>query len=90
VARSLEELQAQLDAFRTYYNGVRPHRAIGRRTPAEAFAARPKAIPTGPSIPTHCRVRRDRTDGAGPVTLRHDSRLHHIKGWADATRGGGC
>jgi transposase InsO family protein len=78
-ARSAQELQAQLDAFRTYYNEVRPHRAIGRRTPAEVFGARPKATPTGLNIPTHCRVRRDRIDAGGAVTLRHDSRLHHIK-----------
>ncbi len=78
-ARSLEELQAQLEVFRTSYNELRPHRAIGRRTPAEAFAARPKATPTGLAIPMHCRVRRDRIDGGGAVTLRHDSRLHHIK-----------
>jgi hypothetical protein len=25
------------------------------------------------------RIRRDRIDGSGAVTLRHDSRLHHIK-----------
>ncbi|MGH3927188.1 MAG: IS481 family transposase, partial [Pseudonocardiaceae bacterium] len=62
-ARSLEELQAQLEVFRTSYNELRPHRAIGRRTPAEAFAARPKATPTGLAIPMHCRVRRDRIDG---------------------------
>jgi len=78
-ARTLAELQAQLDRFRAYYNEVRPHRAIGRRTPAEAYAARPKATPTGASIPAHCRVRRDRLDRGGGVTLRHDSRLHHIK-----------
>ena len=30
------ELQAQLDAFRLDYNEHRPHRAIGRITPAEA------------------------------------------------------
>jgi transposase InsO family protein len=78
-ARTIAELQAQLDAFRAYYNEVRPHRAIGRRTPAEAYAARPKAAPTGVSIPAHCRVRRDRLDRGGGVTLRHDSRLHHIK-----------
>jgi transposase InsO family protein len=78
-ARSIAELQAQLDRFRAYYNDVRPHRAIGRRTPAEAFAARPKALPTGVSIRPHCRVRRDRLDRGGGVTLRHDSRLHHIK-----------
>ena len=29
----------------------------GRRTPAQAYAARPKAVPTGPIIPAHYRVR---------------------------------
>ena len=79
-AQSIAELQAQLDRFRAYYNTVRPHRAIGRRTPAEAFAARPKAAPSLPgfSIPSHYRVRRDKVDITGVITLRHDSRLHHI------------
>jgi transposase InsO family protein len=78
-ARTIAELQTQLDAFGTYYNDVRPHRAIGRRTPAEAYGARPKAGPRGARIPVHCRVRRDRLDRGGGVTLRNDSRLHHIK-----------
>ncbi len=30
-------------------------------------------------MPGGYRVRRDRIDAAGGVTLRHDSRLHHIK-----------
>src|SRR5207253_7821110 len=34
---SLAELQTQLDGFRDYYNQIRPHRALGRRTPREAF-----------------------------------------------------
>ena len=74
------ELQAQLDAFAAYYNQTRPHRAIGRRTPAAAFAARPKATPSGPKlqIPPHHRVRRDKIDITGVITLRHNSRLHHI------------
>jgi len=72
-------LQALLDRFRTYYNEVRPHRALDRMTPAGAFAARPKATPSGPTIEAPFRLRRDRIDGSGAVTLRHDSRLHHIK-----------
>lgn len=76
---SIPALQAQLDTFRAYYDDVRPHRAIDRRTPAEAFAARPKAAPSRAPIPEGYRVRRDRIDAAGGVTLRHDSRLHHIK-----------
>jgi len=79
-AGTLAELQGQLDTFRTYYNEVRPHRAIGRRTPAEAFAARPKATPSLPTlkVPAHHRVRRDKVDITGVITLRHNSRLHHI------------
>ncbi|HET7277128.1 MAG TPA: IS481 family transposase [Dermatophilaceae bacterium] len=77
-AQSLVQLQRQLDAFRRYYNRVRPHRAINRATPEQAYAARPKAHPTGPHLDPHYRVRRDRVDGGGTVTLRHDSRLRHI------------
>lgn len=77
---SVEDLQAQLDWFRDYYNTVRPHRALGRTTPAKAYAARPPAAPTklGVPFPSHYRIRRDRIDPSGVVTLRYDSRLHHI------------
>jgi transposase InsO family protein len=73
-------LQAQLDEFTAYYNTCRPHRAIGRRTPAAAWNARPRAIPSrqGIRISEHFRVRRDRVDADGKLTLRHNSRLHHI------------
>jgi transposase InsO family protein len=77
-AATLVGLQHQLNRFQTYYNTVRPHRALGRRTPAQAYAARPKAVPTGPIIPTHYRVRHDKIDRWGAVTARHNSRLHHI------------
>jgi transposase InsO family protein len=79
-ARTLRQLQTQLDTFRDYYNNSRPHRALGRRTPAQAYTARPKATPTAAALPTpaHSRVRADKIDKAGIVTLRHNSRLHHI------------
>ena len=44
----------------------------------EAYLARPKAIPTGTKIPAHYRVRNDTIDPGGTITLRHNSRLHHI------------
>jgi transposase InsO family protein len=79
-ARSIAELQAQVDRFVAYYNEVRPHRAVGRRPPRAAFDARDKARPSGPRIRVGAgvRVRRDRIDKGGKVTLRHGSRLHHI------------
>ena len=84
--KTIRALQHQLDQFAGYYNAVRPHRAVNRRTPAQAYAARPKAIPTGVKIPAHYRVRNDTIDAGGTVTLRHNSRLHHI-GLGAARRG---
>jgi transposase InsO family protein len=79
-SRTVEELQERLEWFRDYYNTRRPHRALGRRTPAVAFDARPRAVPMRPGfvVLTHYRVRRDRIDRDGKLTLRHKSRLHHI------------
>jgi hypothetical protein len=77
-AKTIAGLNRQLDRFRRYYNDIRPHRATSRTTPTHAYTARPKATATGPYIDPHCRVRHDRIDQAGTVTLRHNSRLHHI------------
>jgi transposase InsO family protein len=77
-AKTVAGLARQLARFRRYYNEVRPHRAVGRRTPWQAYTARPKATATGPYLDPHWRVRHDRIDKAGTVTLRHNSRLHHI------------
>jgi len=78
-ATSLAVLQAQLDAFRTYYNQRRPHRALGRQTPLAVFNAKLKARPQPPDQPTHYRVRQDRIDSHGSVTLRYLGRLRHIR-----------
>jgi transposase InsO family protein len=77
---SLRQVQTQVDRFVGYYNNVRPHRGVGRRTPRTAFEARDKARPQGPRIhiAAGVRVRRDRIDKVGRVTLRHRTRLHHI------------
>lgn len=75
---TIAELQHLCDQFRVYYNQRRPHRALDRRTPAQAYTRRPKATPTGYVIPAHCRVRTDVIDAAGAITLRYNSRLHHI------------
>jgi transposase InsO family protein len=79
-AHTVEQLQAQLDTFAEYYNHQRPHRAVGRRTPATAWHARPRAVPArqGIQISEHFRVRKDRVDRDGKLTVRHASRLHHI------------
>ena len=76
---TLGELQSLLDTFAGIYNSQRPHRSLpGRMTPAAAYAARPKAVPGDRAADTHDRVRTDRIDATGLVTLRHNGKLHHI------------
>jgi transposase InsO family protein len=76
---SLAGLQALLDRFVDHYNHQRPHRSLpGQATPAAAYRSRPKATPTGRHGDVHWRVRHDRVDTSGRVTLRHQGRLYHI------------
>lgn len=77
-AQSLAELQFQLDAFREYYNHVRPHRALDRQTPMSVFGALIKAKPAASPVAVDHRVRRDRIDAFGKVTLRYLGQLRHI------------
>jgi transposase InsO family protein len=77
---TIPELQALLDRFRTEYNQHRPHRSLPHRaTPAALYNELPKAVP-GPSrdTDTHDRVRHDRIDKSGTVTLRVAGQLRHI------------
>ncbi len=75
-----KQLQHQLDWFVTYYNEVRPHRAIGRRTPAQVYAAREKAGPSSEPIDLSGgrKIRHDKLDKKGTVTLRINGKMHHI------------
>ena len=76
---TLTQLQALLDTFTTVYNHQRPHRSLPHRcTPATAYTARPKATPGTRAADTHNRVRTDRLDANGCVTLRHGGKLYHI------------
>jgi len=77
---TIEELQALLDAFVGEYNHLRPHRSVPRAaTPAALFDAMPKALPgNSRDADTHNRIRHDRIDKTGAVTLRVNGRLHHI------------
>jgi hypothetical protein len=77
-ARSVPELQRQVDRFVALYNDERPHRARGYSTPKAAFEALEKARPGSPVAGTHFRVRTDKVDSCGKVTLRHESTLFHI------------
>jgi transposase InsO family protein len=77
---TITELQQLLDQFAQQYNNDRPHRSLPHRaTPATIYQRLPKATPTGTrDTDAHDRVRRDRVDDAGSITLRVQGRLHHI------------
>lgn len=78
-ARNITDLQAQLDQFRRHYNEQRPHRALNRRTPGDAYRATPKAAPASNGHqPGHYRLRYDRLDSKGHMSLRRAGRMHHL------------
>jgi transposase InsO family protein len=77
---TVAELQILLETFRDEYNRHRPHRSLPHRsTPHTAYTTGPKATPTRDRhADTHDRVRHDKIDKAGSVTLRVAGRLRHI------------
>ncbi|HEX5917027.1 MAG TPA: IS481 family transposase [Nocardioides sp.] len=77
---TIAALQTLLDRFQREYNQQRPHRSLPHRaTPAALYDTMPKALP-GPSrdADTHDRIRHDRVDKSGSVTLRIAGNLRHI------------
>jgi len=77
---TIGQLQTLIDAFTDEYNHRRPHRSLPRHaTPTTAYQARPKAGPGQPDEQTtHERLRRDRVDKAGKITLRYNGTLYSI------------
>jgi len=81
-ATTLGELQEVLDEIVEYYNDVRPHRALDRRTPGVAYLDRAKAQPHTLIHQPHWRIRHDKVDVRGHVTLRYLGKLRHLNvGW---------
>jgi transposase InsO family protein len=77
-APSPVELQHQLNEFREHYNEQRPHRALDRHTPGQAYRAIPKALPAASRAPTHYRIRYDQLDTKGKMSIRRAGRMHHL------------
>ena len=81
-AKTLGELQLILEDVVSYYNYVRPHRGINRRTPAVAYNARAKAQPNTLINDPHWRIRKDVVDVRGHVSLRYLGKMRHLNvGW---------
>jgi transposase InsO family protein len=76
---NLTDLQNLLAVFVETYNQHRPHHSLPHRaTPAAVYTARPKATPGDRSTDSHARVRTDRVDTGGKITLRHGGQLYSI------------
>ena len=71
-ARTLRELQTQLDSFVKHYNQVRPHSSLNGRTPAAVWAASPPAVPAEHPVTATTTIARDITVTAnGHVRIDH-------------------
>lgn len=75
---TLDQLQKLIDRFVDEYNHRRPHRSLGRATPAVAYGRLPKTSPAGSTAGPHYRIRHDRIDKTGAVSLRRAGRMHHL------------
>jgi transposase InsO family protein len=84
-------LQAQLDQFANYYNHLRPHRALGRRTPRPPTppGPRPPRLDQGWSLPsiTASDATRSTTPVSSPCATTAGCTT---SGWAAATPASAC
>ena len=77
-AKDLQELQSQLDEFRTLYNTARPHKALAMKTPQQSYEATIKATPKKAKEKDHFRIRYDGVDQFGKISLRRAGKMHHL------------
>ena len=69
---SLVRQQRAADRWRQTFNHVRPHEALGGKTPAEVYSSSPAKIRVKPAIyPSHWTIRRVSPNGAIKVAQEH-------------------
>lgn len=76
-AETMEQLQSQLDRFTIAYNQNRPHSSLNQQTPHKVYNATIKARPAG-DLEGYYRVRHDKTDDTGKVSLRRAGKFHKL------------
>ncbi len=77
-ANTLPELQTLINEFLDVYNNRRVHTSIGKVPPAVAYRRLPKDQPHDQGAGNHYRIRHDRIDKTGTVSLRGGGKMHHI------------
>ncbi len=74
----MAHLEHELERFLTFYNTVRPRRALGRKTPQFAYYFIPKAASTTDRGRGLWHVRYDIVDASGSITLHYGGKLKHL------------
>jgi transposase InsO family protein len=74
-ATTLTELQADLDRFREIYNYHRPHRAIGRRFPADVWHATPHSGPASRPLGTPTTTSTTQVTADGRISIATRTRV---------------
>ena len=72
---TLAELQADLDRFREIYNHHRPHRAIGRRFPADVWHATPRSGPANHPLSTPTTTSTTQVTADGRISIATRTRV---------------
>ena len=81
-AATVAELQALLDCFREYYNTVRPHRSLARRTPAAVWAAQAPAAPPTTAFEPRARLWAGQVDAGGRLSAGTKASIYLGVEWA--------
>ncbi|PCC28856.1 hypothetical protein CIK76_09050 [Glutamicibacter sp. BW80] len=76
-AKTVAQLNEQLEEFKHVYNMERPHKAAGRKPPYLRYTATAKAVPK-PLPKDERRIRTDTVDKDGKLTLRYGGQLRHL------------
>lgn len=85
VARTLDELQVQLDAYDLVFNHQRRHQALDGQTPAQRYAQAPKAYAADRPLSAPAELRHVPVWANGAVSLGHGQTISIGRHWAHTT-----
>ncbi len=83
-ARTLSELQHQLDTYGMVFNHQRRHQALHGLTPAQRYAQAEKAHPAPHPLAAPAELRRVKVWANGAVSLGHSQTISIGRDWAHA------
>ena len=84
-AHDLVTQQERFDAWKAQFNTVRPHQALGQKTPASVYRISPRALPAQPAqiqYPANYEVRKVRRDGCIRWHAKERYLSQALAGWS--------